>query len=43
VSILGTNPRFHHPDDRWPDAVDLDVTVAATIALVATADRLAHA
>jgi len=43
VSILGTNPRFHHPDDRWPDAVDVDVTVAATIALVATADRLARA
>jgi hypothetical protein len=25
-SILGTNPLFHHPNDRWPIAVDLDKT-----------------
>ena len=24
LSLLGGNGRFHHPDDRWPDAVDLD-------------------
>jgi hypothetical protein len=24
VSLLGTSPRFHNPDDRWPEAVDLD-------------------
>lgn len=23
VSILGGNPLFHHPDDRWPDAIDM--------------------
>ncbi len=23
VSLLGSNPLFHHPDDRWPDAVDI--------------------
>jgi hypothetical protein len=23
ISLLGSNPLFHHPDDRWPDAVDL--------------------
>lgn len=22
VSLLGSNPLFHHPDDRWPGAVD---------------------
>jgi len=27
LSILGSNPLFHHPDDRWPDAVDLSKTV----------------
>lgn len=27
ISILGSNGLFHHPDDTWPDAVDL---VAAT-------------
>ena len=26
VSILGGNGLFHHPADRWPDAVDLEVT-----------------
>ena len=23
LSILGSNPLFHHPDDRWPNAVDV--------------------
>jgi hypothetical protein len=23
ISLLGSGPRFHNPDDRWPDAVDL--------------------
>ena len=27
LSILGTNPLFHHPDDRWPNAVDIAKTV----------------
>ena len=26
-SILGTNNYFHHPEDRWPKAVDIDKTV----------------
>ena len=24
ISLLGTNPWFHHPDDLWPQSVDLD-------------------
>jgi hypothetical protein len=24
ISLIGTNPWFHHPDDRWPVSVDLD-------------------
>jgi hypothetical protein len=27
VSLLGDNGLFHHPDDRWPDAVELDKTM----------------
>ena len=27
VSILGGNGLFHHPDDQWPDAVDLAMAV----------------
>lgn len=26
ISILGSNGLFHHPADRWPDAIDLDTT-----------------
>jgi len=32
VSILGTNGLFHHPDDRWPDSVDLPQTLAIAAA-----------
>jgi hypothetical protein len=34
VSLLGANPLFHHPDDRWPEAVDLDQAAALTRAMV---------
>ncbi len=27
ISLLGSNGLFHHIDDRWPHAVDLDKTV----------------
>ncbi|MDX1385563.1 MAG: hypothetical protein R3190_18065, partial [Thermoanaerobaculia bacterium] len=37
ISILGSNGLFHHPDDRWPDAVDVALTarVARAVADVA--------
>jgi hypothetical protein len=41
LSVLGTNPRFHAPDDRWPDAVDLPKTVVLCGALAELARRLA--
>ncbi|MEE2893006.1 MAG: hypothetical protein VX766_12775, partial [Pseudomonadota bacterium] len=28
VSILGSNGLFHHPEDRWPESVDLPRTLA---------------
>ena len=28
ISILGSNGLFHHPADRWPDAVDLETTTS---------------
>lgn len=28
ISVLGSNGLFHHPADRWPDAVDLPLTTA---------------
>jgi hypothetical protein len=41
LSILGTSPRFHAPDDRWPHAVDLPKAAALCGALVALARKLA--
>lgn len=43
VSLIGSNPWFHHPDDRWPASIDLDRTVAITQAMLAIAQDLARA
>jgi hypothetical protein len=24
ISLLGSNPLFHHPDDTWPDSIDME-------------------
>lgn len=42
VSLLAGNGRFHHPDDRWPDAVDLERGARLTAGLVDLAHRLAR-
>ena len=42
VSILGSNPWFHHPDDRWPDTVDLGRTRRIAEALQGLAHRMAN-
>ena len=41
ISFLGTNPWFHHPDDRWPDTVDVDKASRLAAAAIAIANRLA--
>lgn len=41
VSYLGTNPWFHHPDDRWPTTVDVHKTARLATAMLAIAERLA--
>ena len=40
VSLLGSNHLFHHPDDIWPDAVDLDKAVTWTSAMCSIALQL---
>ena len=40
VSLLGSNPLFHHPDDRWPNAVDLRKTVRLSRALLSIITQL---
>jgi hypothetical protein len=41
VSLVGMNGLFHHPDDRWPDAVDLHKTVRLIQAFTELGLRLA--
>ena len=42
VSLLGNNKLFHHPEDRWPEAVDLDRTLALSQAMLEVVGRLAR-
>ncbi|WP_089940654.1 hypothetical protein [Candidatus Entotheonella palauensis] len=42
LSLLGSNPLFHHPDDRWPDAIDPEKTAPLVHACVDMATALAH-
>lgn len=39
-SILGGNQHFHHPDDRYPQTVDLAATVRITRALLALMEQM---
>jgi threonine synthase len=41
VSLLGGNGLFHHPDDRWPDAVDPEKLAKLARAFCALAVDLA--
>ena len=43
VSYLGTNAWFHHPDDRWPNTIDLDRTQRMIEAMLVIAGQLALA
>lgn len=41
LSLLGSNRWFHHPDDRWPDTIDLARTVKLNRAMITIANKLA--
>ena len=43
VSLLGANPWFHHPNDRWPESVDLAKTVRLARAMLDVIRSLASA
>ncbi len=43
VSLLGSNAWFHHPDDRWPDTVDVARTARLTEAMLEVGAHLAEA
>ena len=41
ISLLGKNPWFHHPDDRWPKTIDLEKIETICRAVLRIARRLA--
>ena len=43
VSLLGKNPWFHHPDDRWPTTIDLEKAETICRAVLHIARTLADA
>jgi len=43
VSFVGTNPQFHLPSDRWPEAVDMDDLAAYSAAVVRLVEALGRA
>ncbi|XOV84007.1 MAG: M28 family peptidase [bacterium] len=42
VSLLGGNPLFHHPEDRWPEAIDLPKTVALSRSMLTVITTLSR-
>ena len=42
LSLLGRNGLFHHPDDRWPQAVDVGALTRYAEAFVQIARKLAQ-
>ena len=42
ISVIGTNPRFHSPEDRWPEAINLDQTTRIVQGLIALATNLVN-
>ena len=43
LSIVGANGLFHHPADRWPDAVDVDRIARYAQAFIDVGLQLANA
>ena len=41
-SVVGPNNYFHHPEDRWPKAVDIDKTAKIIRGLISLAIELAN-
>lgn len=41
-SLIGSNTLYHHPEDRWPNAVDIDKTVKFIKSLISLALDLAN-
>ena len=42
ITLVGSNPLFHLPEDRWPDAVDIRAVSRCAAAFVQVALALAN-
>lgn len=42
ISLLGSNPLFHHPDDRWPQAIDMPKLVKLNKVILDMATTMAQ-
>ncbi len=42
ISLLGSNPLFHHPDDRWPHAIDMPKLVKLNKVILDMATTMAQ-
>ena len=40
VTLVGSNPRFHLPDDRWPEAINTEVVTRVAAAAAALVVKL---
>ena len=40
VTLVGSNPLFHLPQDRWPHAIDIDTVIRTAAAAGALVERL---
>ena len=42
ISLLGSNPLFHHPDDIWPDSIDMNKLVKLNNAMLRMINIIAN-
>ena len=42
ISLLGSNPFFHHPNDRWPHSVDIAKLMKLNDIMLKMIGRLAN-
>ena len=40
VTLVGSNPLFHLPDDRWPEAINTEVVARVAAAAAALVVKL---
>jgi len=42
ISLLGSNPLFHHPDDKWPESIDMDKLIKLNNMMLKMISKMAN-